>query len=195
MLIINVAESCPFNTIKKTEWKRKHAKQQSSKGEGTCLRGGQQNRRGGSCESSRRKEKYKSETVQEGGSREEIRPDDPKDQRSSVSGMEAVSERRVRTRSMALFSARRHSLTLRKAWTWARAGKACIHGKRDIEKSRQRKQARSKKQKETWAVTESMSTQTSMRTQRKWGQLNCRTYLKKLTRTNIYTRGIIWKKV
>lgn len=39
------------------------------------------------------------------------------DQRSSVSGMEAVSERRARTRSMALFSARRHSFTLRKLWT------------------------------------------------------------------------------
>lgn len=39
------------------------------------------------------------------------------DQRSSVSGMEAVSERRARTRSMALFSARRHSFTLRKVWT------------------------------------------------------------------------------
>lgn len=38
------------------------------------------------------------------------------DQRSSVSGIEAVSERRARTRSMALFSARRHSLTLRKLW-------------------------------------------------------------------------------
>lgn len=41
----------------------------------------------------------------------------PEDQRSSVSGMEAVSERRARTRSMALFSARRHSFTLRKLWT------------------------------------------------------------------------------
>lgn len=39
------------------------------------------------------------------------------DQRSSVSGIEAVSERRARTRSMALFSARRHSFTLRKVWT------------------------------------------------------------------------------
>lgn len=39
------------------------------------------------------------------------------DQRSSVSGMDAVSERRARTRSMALFSARRHSFILRKFWT------------------------------------------------------------------------------
>jgi len=39
------------------------------------------------------------------------------DQRSSVSGMEAVSERRARTRSMALFSTTRHSFTLRKVRT------------------------------------------------------------------------------
>lgn len=39
-------------------------------------------------------------------------------QRSSVSGRpEADSERRARTRSMALFSARRHWFTLRKLWT------------------------------------------------------------------------------
>lgn len=39
------------------------------------------------------------------------------DQRSSVSGTEADSERRARTRSMALFSARRRSFTLRKLWS------------------------------------------------------------------------------
>lgn len=39
------------------------------------------------------------------------------DQRSSVSGMAAASERRVRARSMALFSARRLSFTLRKVWS------------------------------------------------------------------------------
>lgn len=39
------------------------------------------------------------------------------DQRSSVSGMEADSVRRARTRSMALFSARRRSFTPRKLWT------------------------------------------------------------------------------
>lgn len=39
------------------------------------------------------------------------------DQRSSVSAMEADSVRRVRTRSTALFSARRRSFTLRKLWT------------------------------------------------------------------------------
>lgn len=66
------------------------------------------------------------------------------DQRSSVSGIEAVSERRARTRSMALFSARRHSFTLRKVWTWARAGKACVQEERDTERGRQREHAGSR---------------------------------------------------
>lgn len=55
--------------------------------------------------------------AEEGERKGEGRQTISEDQRSSVSGMEAVSERRARTRSMALFSARRHSFTLRKAWT------------------------------------------------------------------------------
>lgn len=67
------------------------------------------------------------------GSTGEWRRRKKKNQRSSVSGTEAVSERRARTRSMALFSARRRSFTLRKLWTWARAGKACTEEDREIQ--------------------------------------------------------------
>lgn len=63
------------------------------------------------------------------------------DQRSSVSGMEAISERWARTRSMARFSARRHSFTLRKARTWARAGKTCTQGEPDTERKADRGKA------------------------------------------------------
>lgn len=61
-------------------------------------------RRTEECEGKREGEREKEEMTSE-------------DQRSSVSGMEADSVRRARTRSMALFSARRRSFTLRKLWT------------------------------------------------------------------------------
>ena len=84
---------------------------------------------GGGFGGTRAKEKCRGYVAEKGGNGEEMRADDfLEDQRSSVSGMETVSERRARTRSMALFSARRHSFTLRKDWTWARAGKAYIKG-------------------------------------------------------------------
>lgn len=78
----------------------------------TCLTGTQQRARGAveapggqrSVKGSRRERERKGEMTSE-------------DQRSSVSGMEADSVRRARTRSMALFSARRRSFTPRKLWT------------------------------------------------------------------------------
>lgn len=85
----------------------------------------------GVCRGTRRTEECRSYVAEEGDSTEEGGKTMSEDQRSSVSGIEAVSERRARTRSMALFSARRHSFTLRKVWTWARAGKACTEEDRD----------------------------------------------------------------
>lgn len=98
----------------------------------------------GGCRGTRRREERRSYVAEEWGrrgGREEGGQMMSEDQRSSVSGMEAVSERRARTRSMALFSARRHSFTLRKVWTWAIAGKACTEEERDTERGRQRKHA------------------------------------------------------
>lgn len=94
------------------------------------------------CRGTRRREKCRSYVAEEWGEEERKWGQMmSEDQRSSVSGMEAVSERRARTRSMALFSARRHSFILRKVWTWAIAGKACTEEERDTERGRQRKHA------------------------------------------------------
>lgn len=100
----------------------------------TCLEGAQQRMRG-LWEHRRGKRSVEVKWFGQGAREEKGRKQAmPEDQRSSVSGMEAVSERRARTRSMALFSARRHSFTLRKLWTWARAGKACTEEDREIQR-------------------------------------------------------------
>lgn len=83
----------------------------------TCLQGAQQRMRG-LWEHRRGKRSVEVKWFGQGAREEKGREQAmPEDQRSSVSGIEAVSERRARTRSMALFSARRHSFTLRKLWT------------------------------------------------------------------------------
>lgn len=84
----------------------------------TCLEGAQQRMRGAVGAPQGGKRSVEVKWFGQGARKEKGRERAmPEDQRSSVSGMEAVSERRARTRSMALFSARRHSFTLRKLWT------------------------------------------------------------------------------
>lgn len=103
----------------------------------TCLS------RTGGCGGTRTTEECRSYVSEERDSTGEEGQMMSEDQRSSVSGMEAVSERRARTRSIALFSARRHSFTLRKVWTWTRAGKACTEEDRETGADRESKQGSS----------------------------------------------------